>query len=364
MRTSELEYDLPEELIATEPVEPRDAARLLVVHRSSDEVEHLRIRDLPDLLRPRDLLVFNRSRVLRAALLGKREDTGGRVEGLYLRDGSEEGTWVCLLRSRRFRTGAPIRLLDREGRPSPWRLVMLEKVSADGAWLVRIEGGGPTLEILERVGRTPIPPYIRSARKRRQVEGDEERDRERYQTVYACEAGSVAAPTAGLHFTPGLLRMLDERGVERGELVLHVGMGTFKPIETEHVEDHPMHREWCAMDRSLRERIVARVRGERAGRVVAVGTTSVRTIEAFSRHGGEEDAIETDLMIVPGSELRWTHGLLTNFHLPRSTLLALVAAFLETERGVGIERLLRIYREAIERRYRFYSFGDAMLVLP
>ncbi len=364
MRTSELDYDLPEELIATEAVEPRDAARMLVVRRSGEAIEHLHVRDLPDLLEAEDLLVFNRSRVLPASLLGRREDTGGKVEGLYLRDGPQAGTWECLLKSRRFREGAPIRLLDRAGEPSPWRLVMLEKVSTDGAWRVRVEGPGQTLEILERVGRTPLPPYIRSARKRRHIEIDEARDRARYQTVYAREAGSVAAPTAGLHFTPRLLRELDARGVERGELLLHVGMGTFKPIEVEHIEDHPMHREWCAMDRSLRDRIVARVRGEERGRVIAVGTTSVRTIEAFSRRDDDAETIETDLMIRPGSEIRWTHGLLTNFHLPRSTLLALVAAFLDRDGAGGLERLLAIYREAIGRRYRFYSFGDAMLVLP
>ncbi len=392
MRTSELDYELPEELIAIEPVEPRDSARLLVVSRSDPErLEHRSVRDLPGLLSAEDLLVFNRSRVLAARFLGVREDTGGKVEGLYLAEGPEAGAWVCMLKSRRFREGARVRLFDREGGESDVALEMRGR-AGDGAWVVNVAidadgtpatlgGRGDTSSyvgtpaILDRVGLPPLPPYILAARKRRAAEGDAGADLEHYQTVYAREAGSVAAPTAGLHFTPGLLSDLDNLGIERGELVLHVGMGTFKPIEVERVEDHPMHSEWCSMDTGLGEAIRERIDGNRQGRVIAVGTTSVRTIEAYAREVGSREswpsAIETRLMIAPGERLYWTQGLLTNFHLPRSTLLALVAAMLEepgSERsGIkrsGIERLLAIYREAIVERYRFYSFGDAMLILP
>ena len=369
MRTSELDYELPDELIAIEPVDPRDSARMLVISRSDPtRLEHHRVRDLGSLLSARDLLVFNRSRVVPARFLGVREDTGGKVEGLYLAQGREPSTWLCMLKSRRFREGAKIRLFDRAGRESDVRLEMIER-TGDGAWIVDVFAeNGSTLEVLDRVGLPPLPPYILAARKRREQLGDPASDLEHYQTVYAREAGSVAAPTAGLHFTPELLADLDNRGIERGELLLHVGMGTFKPVEAERLEDHPMHSEWCSMEQALGEAIRSRVDANRQGRVIAVGTTSVRTMEAFARRTAEDcawpEAIETRLMLAPGDQLRWTQGLLTNFHLPRSTLLALVAAMLETPERSGIDRLLEVYREAVSERYRFYSFGDAMLVLP
>ncbi len=377
MRTSELDYDLPEELIATEPVEARDSARMLVVWRSDpSRLEHRTVRELPELLSANDLLVFNRSKVVAARFLGVREDTEGKVEGLYLSDvraeshgdGAEPLTWLCMLKSRRFREGARVRLFDRAGRKSDVVLEMIER-AVDGAWVVRVSSeSGRTLEVLDRVGLAALPPYILAARKRREESGDPQGDLEHYQTVYAQEAGSVAAPTAGLHFTPELLADLDNLGIERGELLLHVGMGTFKPIEVERIEDHPMHSEWCSMDQGLGEAIASRIDANRQGRVIAVGTTSVRTIEAYARHVASNDAwpsaIETRLMLSPGEQLLWTQGLLTNFHLPRSTLLALVAAMLETPERPGIDRLAEIYREAIGERYRFYSFGDAMLILP
>ncbi len=369
VRTSELDYELPEELIAIEPVEPRDSARLLVISRSDPtRLEHRTVADLPELLSADDLLVFNRSRVVPARFLGVREDTGGKVEGLYLAQGSEPSTWECMLKSRRFREGARIRLFDRGGRESDVVLEMIER-ARDGAWVVGVKPeGADTLELLERVGLPPLPPYILAARKRREELGDPASDLEHYQTVYAREAGSVAAPTAGLHFTPGLLENLDRLGIERGELLLHVGMGTFKPIDAENIEDHPMHSEWCSMDEALGEAIRSRIDGNRQGRAIAVGTTSVRTIEAFARKTEGENAwpgaIETRLMLVPGERLHWTQGLLTNFHLPRSTLLALVAAMLDSPGESGVDRLLEVYREAVRERYRFYSFGDAMLILP
>jgi len=272
-----------------------------------------------------------------------------------------------MLKARRFRPGATIRLLDRDGSPGDIRLRLLERRGSDGAWLVAVLADEPTLAILDRVGLTPLPPYIRAARKRRGEPSDDASDRETYQTVYAGEAGSVAAPTAGLHVTPDLLRTLDERGIRRGEVVLHVGMGTFKPVEVENLDDHPMHAEWCSMPEPITREIRDRAEGKRQGRVIALGTTSVRTIETYARVSASEPhpgSIQTRLLIAPGHAPLWTQGLLTNFHLPRSTLLALVAAMLDDPPGTGARRVRELYAEAIDMHYRFYSFGDAMLILP
>lgn len=367
MRTDELDYHLPERLIATEPATPRDAARMLVVSRSDrGRLEHRRVRDLPELLEPADLLVFNRSRVLPARFLGVREDTRGRVQGLYLREGDEPQTWVAMVKSRRFRAGAPIRLLNRAGEPADVRLTLLRRAGEEepGAWVVRVEGSGNSEQILDRVGHPPLPPYIRAARKRAGAGGQTPDDLDRYQTVFAREAGSVAAPTAGLHFTPGLLDALDRRGVERTSVLLHVGTGTFKPVETETLEAHAMHSEWCSLGEEPARAVLERAEGRRGGRVLAVGTTAVRTLEAYAmahaRTGVVPPSMETDLLIAPGHRFAWVQGVMTNFHLPRSTLLALVAALFPD----GMDRVGEIYAEAIRERYRFYSYGDAMLILP
>lgn len=381
LRTADLEYELPEGLIATVPAEPRDSARLLVVSRSDPaRLEHRRVSDLPRLLASGDLLVFNTTRVLPARFLGVREDTKGQVEGLYLGAGPEAGTWEVLLKTRRFREGAPVALTDGAGKPvrlgEPSRGVVLTLVrraeSGSGGWVVRAEtvgAGGPravtaeeTTEVLARVGLTPIPPYIRAARKTAGLEVGEETDRERYQTVYAAEPGSVAAPTAGLHFTPGLLDELKASGVGRADVTLHVGTGTFKPIDAELVEDHPIHAEWCSMTGDA----VDAVRGAKAAgqRVIAVGTTTARTLEAYAAEaearGAAPESISTRLLVTPGHRWNWVDGMLTNFHLPRSTLLAMVGAMFPE----GVERLKAIYAEAIREQYRFYSYGDAMLILP
>jgi S-adenosylmethionine:tRNA ribosyltransferase-isomerase len=361
--TASLDYDLPPDRIATHPTEPRDAARLLVVRRADPgRFEHRTIRDLPDLLAFGDRLVCNTTRVLPARFRGVREDTGGRVEGLYLGDDP-----------------AGVRLLAGDA-PSPFALEMLEPAAdPPGAWRVRVRGlegsgGSDAPSVLEAVGLTPLPPYILAARRAGHDPGDDRADRRQYQTVFADagSAGSVAAPTAGLHFTPGLLSGLASRGIERTGVVLHVGAGTFKPVECETVEDHPMHAEWCAMSPGA----VGEVQRTRlaGGRVIAVGTTSVRTIESFAgRFGAGEspEHLSTRLLVTPGCRFAWTDGLLTNFHLPRSTLMALVGAFLQGPdepplpdgTPVGVERLKGAYREAIARGYRFYSFGDAMLIL-
>lgn len=390
LRTDALDYNLPPESIATHPADPRDAARLMVIRRDNpDRLEHAHIRDLPDLLDPASRLVVNTTRVLPARFRGVREDTGGKVEGLYLQDATETATaspthWLAMLKSRRHRAGATIRLMQGTT-PSPYTLRMLSpEADPPGAWLVAVRAEDPALpldapSVLEAVGLTPLPPYILSARRTVGDTGDDHDDRQRYQTVYAADpaatpSASVAAPTAGLHFTPALLHSLTTRGITRTDVQLHVGAGTFKSVETEHVEDHPIHAEWCSMS----PQAVGEIRQTRAANhpVVAVGTTSVRTIESYaaaleSDPDSIPDHLSTRLLLTPGRPLRWTDALLTNFHLPRSTLMALVACLLQTPdeppasdgTPVGVVRLKAAYREAIAKNYRFYSFGDAMLIL-
>lgn len=386
MRTADLAFDLPPDLIAVEPAEPRDSARLLVVSRSDPaRLEHRRVSDLPGLLEPGDALVMNASKVLPARFIARNLETGGKAEGLWLRDdgfvqsgpnGVRRRVWVALLKARRHRPGRVLALLDRQGKETTARIEILSRADDEpGAWRVaawdtldfNTESGSDTPAILDRVGRPPLPPYIRGARREAGMADENERDPERYQTVYAESvesptadgvAGSVAAPTAGLHFTPGLLDRLESRGVARTSVVLHVGTGTFKPVEAEDLGDHPMHGEWCSIPPGAGEIIGG------AGRVIAVGTTSVRTLEAFALLE-QSDApvpawIETDLLIQPGYRFLKVDGLLTNFHLPGSTLLALVAAIVPG----GIDRVREIYAEAIRERYRFFSYGDAMLILP
>ncbi|MBX3390781.1 MAG: tRNA preQ1(34) S-adenosylmethionine ribosyltransferase-isomerase QueA [Phycisphaeraceae bacterium] len=377
LQTSELDYDLPEERIAVEPVSPRDSARLMVVERARGRLaEHAAVRDLPRLLRAGDVLVFNTTRVLPARLLGKREDTGGAVEGLFLSRANDEDVerWTVLLRAKKVRSGMRFSLEDPAGASCGVTLIAIEKVPDEaGAWLVAVENksGG---DALERAGHTPLPPYIIKAREHLHRPGEEADDAKRYQTVYADAPGSVAAPTAGLHFTPQLLTDLRRIGVERVDVTLHVGTGTFRPIEASIVEQHPMHSERCFISKDALRRIV-RAKSENR-RVIAVGTTSARTLESFAANyealitGGasEEQAIgrlpdflDTSLLITPGYRWNWVSGLLTNFHLPRSTLLAMVGAFL-TETQTPLRTLRDLYAEAIRQKYRFYSYGDAMLL--
>ncbi len=364
MRTDELDYPLPEEAIATRPCEPRESARLMVVSRTDANAPrvHARIGDLPEFLKPRDLLVMNASRVLPARFAGRNAQTGGAVQGLFLRLGQEAGTWEVLLKARRFRPGATLVMHGRDGGDAGVTLVLQARLSGDeGGWLVKVEGPE---DALQRIGLTPLPPYILSARKRAGEDVSDDLDREWYQTAYARTAGSVAAPTAGLHFTPRLLEALQAQGVARAEVLLHVGTGTFKPVETDVLEEHPMHTEWCEMPRSVLESIEAcRAAG---GRSICVGTTSARTVESYAswqrEHGGDgawPTHLETRLLISSGYRWVWTDGLLTNFHLPRSTLLAMVGAMVPG----GVAQLKALYAEAIGRGYRFYSYGDAMLIV-
>lgn len=377
--TDALDYELPPELLATRAAEPRDSARLMVVSRSDpSRREHRRVSELTEFLGVGDVLVFNTTRVLPARLEGVRVGTGGRVGGLYLGPGPGSDRWVVLLRAGHLRAGARVSLLTPGEEASGVELELESRGGEDGAgWVVRVIGGPAGPETLERVGRTPLPPYILHARKQHGERVGESADRDRYQTVYAggtralerdgsVSVGSVAAPTAGLHFTPGLLERLRAAGVERAEVTLHVGTGTFKPVEAAVVEDHPMHAELCAMSPAA----VSAVRAP-GKRVIAVGTTSARTLESYAAAGeggaALPETLSTRLLITPGYRWRWTRGLMTNFHLPRSTLMAMVASLLAGEGEdprAGVERLRGHYAEAIRERYRFYSFGDAMLVLP
>lgn len=338
MKLEEFHYDLPKELIAQQPLAQRSASRMLHLPRDSGGVSDVRFRDLPGFLRAGDLLVFNNTRVIPARLFGAKE-TGGRVEVMIERlIGSDE----CLAQlrvSKPLREGGRVVLEDGSG------LVLLGR---EGSFFrLRCESGS-LASLLESHGHMPLPPYIERE--------DTEADRERYQTVYATVPGAVAAPTAGLHFDSDLLNTIDGLGVERAEVTLHVGAGTFQPVRCERIEDHRMHAEHLEVGADVCE-AVERTR-QRGGRVVAVGTTAVRSLETAAADGELRPyAGDSRLFIYPGYEFRVIDGLVTNFHLPESTLLMLVSAL------AGRERVLHAYRHAVEQRYRFFSYGDAMLLL-
>jgi S-adenosylmethionine:tRNA ribosyltransferase-isomerase len=337
------DYDLPTNLIAQEPCAERDQSRLLVVRRTTGAIEHRSFADLPRLLSAGDLLVLNDTRVVPARLLGRRARTGGKWEGLFLRVDTD-GLWEMLSQTRgRLLTGESIEI-----EPGPLRLELVRKTS-ERHWLARPSDAANWREVLARHGQVPLPPYIR---KGRAAQGDTER----YQTVYARQPGAVAAPTAGLHFTPVLFERLAERGVGVTHVTLHVGAGTFQPIQVEDFRQHRMHREWGDMTAETCRSIAECQRN--GGRVVAVGTTTVRVLETVAAMGPLQPWCgETELFIYPPYEFKIVDTLITNFHLPRSTLLLLVGAF------AGNELLRRAYNIAVEQRYRFYSYGDAMLVI-
>ena len=341
------DYSLPPDLIAQEPLADRAAARLLVVDRATGGLAHRHVRDLPDILRPGDLVVVNESRVVPARLVGRREKTGGRWEGLFLRIDEATGAWQLLASTRGSpAVGERVLLASRDGGGGV--ALTLVGRAAGGAWLAKPDVVAPPEAILERVGHVPLPGYIRGG-----IEAAG--DRERYQTVYARESGSAAAPTAGLHFTAELLATLAARGIGRAHVTLHVGLGTFRPITADRLDDHVMHTEWCACPpETVAAVAAARARG---GRVVAVGTTAARTLESAARSGSLATwSGPTDLFIRPGCEFRVVDCLLTNFHMPRTTLMVLVSTFA----GRGL--IGRAYEEAVHERYRFLSYGDAMLL--
>ena len=353
MRTSELDYDLPQELIAQTPIEPRDAARLLMVNRRTGELAQCAFRDIAGYLRPGDLLVANESRVIPARLRARKAGTGGAVELLLLRR-LDERTWQALAGGKRVRAETQLEVLDESG-----RCVLSAEVVDEGAGPQRtVRFKEPVEPFFDVIGVMPLPPYIHTPLT----------DPERYQTIYSHTPGSAAAPTAGLHFTPDLMIALRRLGVEFAFVTLHVGLDTFRPVDEDQIEEHHIHTEWCSLSQKVAQQInTARLSGKR---IIAVGTTSVRVLETAARASLACDpdrpacgwqtvsAFEgfTDLFIYPGYQFRAVDAMLTNFHLPRSTLLALVSAF------AGRDLIFRAYQKAIRERYRFYSFGDAMFI--
>ncbi len=339
MKTSDFMYDLPERLIAQTPLERRDGSRLLVLDKVTGEMEHRHFYDLPDYLRPGDCMVLNDSRVIPARLIGTRA-TGGAAEVVLLRD-LGGGRWECLTRpGKKMRPGAAVSFGDGELTGE------VEEVLPDGNRIIRFAYQGIFLEVLERLGRMPLPPYIKE-----QLD-----DPERYQTVYSAHPGSAAAPTAGLHFTNELLDKIRAMGVDVRFVTLHVGLGTFRPVKAENVEDHDMHSEFCTVPADTAQ-AVNRTRAA-GGRVVAVGTTSCRTLESFTGEDGvlRPESGWTDIFIYPGYRFKCIDALVTNFHLPGSTLVMLVSAL------AGRENILNAYAEAVRQEYRFFSFGDAMFI--
>ena len=341
MKTSDFYYDLPKELIAQDPLEDRSASRLLHLSLTDGSIEHRHFRDITEYLRAGDCLVINDTKVIPARLYGHREETGGAVEILLLKRETAD-IWECLVKpGKKARTGS--RIVFGDGSLSG----EIIEVKDDGNRLIRFEYEGIFEEILDRLGEMPLPPYITHKLK----------DKNRYQTVYARAEGSAAAPTAGLHFTKELLEQVQSMGVSIAHVTLHVGLGTFRPVKVEDVETHQMHSEYYVVEEDQAE-IINKAR-QNGGRIIAVGTTSCRTLESASSEEGIliPKSGWTDIFIYPGYHFKMIDGLITNFHLPESTLMMLVSAF------AGKENIFRAYEEAIRLRYRFFSFGDAMIMI-
>lgn len=342
MDVKQFDFDLPERLIAQHPLEDRTASRLLVLNKETGQIDHRRFVDLISYVEPGDVLVLNDSRVMPARLIGEKKETGANIEVLLLKPLGED-RWETLVKpGKRMKPGTEVIFGDGLLR------CVCEEVTESGGRIVRFEYDGIFYEILDRLGSMPLPPYIHA-----QLE-----DQERYQTVYARERGSAAAPTAGLHFTREYLQQLQEKGVIIAYLTLHVGLGTFRPVSADRVEEHVMHAEYYEIPPETAQKIEA---AKAAGkRVIAVGTTSCRTLETVGRNNGGKVVASsgwTDIFIYPGYQFQVIDGLLTNFHLPKSTLVMLVSAL------AGRENILRAYQEAIQQEYRFFSFGDAMLII-
>ena len=339
MKTSDFYYDLPEELIAQTPVEPRNSSRLMVLPRNGGEIKHKHFYDLPEFLKPGDCLVLNNTRVLPARLYGTREDTGAVVEFVLLRQHGNK-LWECLAGpGKKAKTGYKFKFSDK-------LTATVTDVLEDGNRMIEFACEGDFFAVLDEVGQMPLPPYIKEKLK----------DKERYQTVYSKDAGS-AAPTAGLHFTKEMLESIKAMGVNIAYVTLHVGLGTFRPVKVEDVTQHKMHTEHYYIPEEAAKTI--NETRKNGGRVICVGTTSCRTVESCAKKYGEikECSGDTDIFIYPGFEFKCMDGLITNFHLPESTLIMLVSAF------AGREHILAAYEEAVRERYRFFSFGDAMLIL-
>lgn len=340
MHISEFDYFLPEELIAQEPLSNRDQSRLLVLHQTSGELEHRKFTDLLAYLREGDVLVSNNTRVIPARLFGRKEETGAVIE-VFLLNQLDKKHWEVLVRpGKKVKSGTKIIFGEGE-----LEAVAIETIPSGGR-IMEFFYEGIFQEILSHLGQVPLPPYIKK----------ELADPERYQTVYAREPGSVAAPTAGLHFTPHLLQAVQDKGVEWVELLLHVGLGTFRPVKEEDILQHKMHREYFEITEEAAEKINKALREKR--RIIAVGTTSTRALEsAFLKGEVQAGKGWTEIYIYPGYEFKVIAGLITNFHLPKSTLIMLVSAL------AGREKIMRAYAEAVQERYRFFSFGDAMFIV-
>ena len=341
MKTSDFFYDLPEELIAQDPLEDRTASRLLVLNRETGAIEHKIFSDVIDYLNEGDCLVINNTRVIPARLIGEKEDTGGKVEVLLLKRRAND-VWETLVKpGKKLRPGARVTFGD--GR---LKAEILE-IAEEGNRLVRFYYEGIFEEILDSLGEMPLPPYITHKLE----------DKEMYQTVYAKYDGSAAAPTAGLHFTKELLSKIEEKGIKIASITLHVGLGTFRPVKVDDVNNHHMHTEWYEVNAEAADIINETKRN--GGRVICVGTTSCRTIESVAGENGYMKAKtgETDIFIYPGYKFKVMDGLITNFHLPESTLVMLVSAF------AGKENVLSAYETAVKEKYRFFSFGDAMILI-
>lgn len=340
MTTKDFYYELPQELIAQTPLKDRTASRLLVLDRKSGEIEHRRFRDITEYLRPGDCLVMNNTRVIPARLYGVKEDTGGKIEFLLLKRINLD-TWEIILKpGKRGRKGARFVFGDGALRAE------ITEVKPDGNRIVRFEYEGVWEQLLDRLGEMPLPPYIK----------EKLTDKERYQTVYSKIDGSAAAPTAGLHFTEELIEQIKDMGVNTAYLTLHVGLGTFRPVSVENVEEHVMHSERYEINEETAD-LINRTR-ENGGRIIAVGTTSVRTLETAADDDGrlKAESGNTDIFIYPGYKFKAVDALITNFHLPESTLLMLVSAF------AGKDKVFKAYEEAVKEKYRFFSFGDAMFI--
>ncbi|MGH2272535.1 tRNA preQ1(34) S-adenosylmethionine ribosyltransferase-isomerase QueA [Anaerohalosphaeraceae bacterium U12dextr] len=349
MKTEWLDYHLPPELIAQTPAEKRTASRLLVLHRTDGRLEDRMFSDLPEYLRPGDCMVFNNTKVLPARFYFQRS-TGTRMEALFLSE-VQSGQWVVMIKNaRRIKTGETLVFLNRDNTPGP-TCTALERVE-EGHWRLQLHQTAPAENVLQTIGFAPLPPYIKRDGQHDPIMDD----LSRYQTVFAEKPGAIAAPTAGLHFDRALLDKISAIPIYRAHCTLHVGTGTFKPVQTAILEDHPMHSEFFDMPSDAAQTINS-VR-QAGGRIIAVGTTSVRTLESVACEGkAVPSSGQTRLFITPGYRFKLVDGMITNFHLPRSTLLSLVAAF------AGLDRILNAYRHAIDRKYRFYSYGDAMLII-
>lgn len=340
MKTSDFYYDLPQELIAQTPVEPRNSSRLMILHKDSGELEHRIFKDLPEYLRPGDCLILNDTRVIPARIYGVKEETGAVVEFLLLTQ-KENNVWECLCKpGKRAKVGTRFNF----GEGELYGTVI--EIQEDGNRLVQFDCQGNIYAVLDQIGQMPLPPYIK----------EKLQDKERYQTVYSRELGSAAAPTAGLHFTPQMLKDIQAMGVNIGYVTLHVGLGTFRPVKVEDVTKHKMHTEHYHMPAETAE-LINRTKAN-GGRVIAVGTTSCRTIESVATKNDCicEDDDNTSIFIYPGYEFKCMDALITNFHLPESTLIMLVSAF------AGFDHIMHAYNTAVAEKYRFFSFGDAMFI--